>query len=616
MKLDELRLQSANILCLGTVIFAGFVVICEWWLQGSLGLASIVAVPAAVVLTLMFLLQRGSQSFRYTVVSVLMAEVMALVIAARGHPWQIDMHLGFFGGLAVCALMYDVRAIILATVLVAIHHIGLGLTLETLIFYDGGGLPRILLHAGILVAEGGGLVGMVLTTQALLGVAADKTVEAAREAEKVTAMAAATEAERNERAETHERMLGRLEQSFGKVMISAAAGEFSERVETDFKEEVFNNLARSVNAVIETVDRGITETGTVLSAMARTDLTRRVEGQYQGAFDRLKADTNAVAERLTEIVVNLQTTSKGLKVATTEIAGGASDLSDRTSKQAATIEQTSAAMEELAAVVQKNAQRARDAAVNAGHVTETAEQGGAVMHQATEAMERITTSSAKISNIIGLIDDIAFQTNLLALNASVEAARAGEAGKGFAVVAVEVRRLAQSAAEASKEIKVLIDQSVGEVRSGSNLVEQAASRLTAMLDAARANNLLLESIAKDSREQAASIEEVNTSVRQLDEMTQHNASLVEQTNAAIAQTDLQAGELDKVVGLFSIGTAPVAAPVRRTARVGRELPAPAKPAGAPPAAGGIKGLQARVRTAAKAYLGKGGAATAEDWSEF
>jgi len=211
MKLDELRLQSANILCLGTVAFAGLVVICEWWLQGSLGLASIVAVPAAVVLTLMFLLQRGSQSFRYTVVSVLMAEVMALVIAARGHPWQIDMHLGFFGGLALCALMYDVRAIILATVLVAIHHIGLGLTLDTLIFYGGGGLPRILLHAGILAAEGGGLAGMVLTTQALLGVAADKTEEAAREAEKVTAMAAATEAERNERAETHERMLGRLD---------------------------------------------------------------------------------------------------------------------------------------------------------------------------------------------------------------------------------------------------------------------------------------------------------------------------------------------------------------------------------------------------------------------
>jgi methyl-accepting chemotaxis protein len=138
-----------------------------------------------------------------------------------------------------------------------------------------------------------------------------------------------------------------------------------------------------------------------------------------------------------------------------------------------------------------------------------------------------------------------------------------------------------------------------------------------MLDAARANNLLLESIAKDSREQAASIEEVNTSVRQLDEMTQHNASLVEETNAAIAQTDLQAGELDKIVGLFSIDAAPVAlAPVRRTVRAEAASAAPAKPAGLASAAGGIKGLQARVRTAAKAYLGKGGAATAEDWSEF
>src|SRR6185503_3093781 len=171
---------------------------------------------------------------------------------------------------------------------------------------------------------------------------------------------------------------------------------------------------------------------------------------------------------------------------------GAGDLADRSSKQAATIQETSAAMEQIAQGVQSNAKRAEEANAVAASVTLTAEKGGRVMSQANEAMTRIIASSGKISNIIGLIDDIAFQTNLLALNASVEAARAGEAGKGFAVVAVEVRRLAQSAAQASAEVKGLIEESGTEVRTGSKLVEEAAAKLQVMLNAARSSNQLMD----------------------------------------------------------------------------------------------------------------------------
>jgi methyl-accepting chemotaxis protein len=174
------------------------------------------------------------------------------------------------------------------------------------------------------------------------------------------------------------------------------------------------------------------------------------------------------------------------------------------------------------------------------------------MNETTAAMERITASSAKISNIIGLIDDIAFQTNLLALNASVEAARAGEAGKGFAVVAVEVRRLAQSAAQASSDVKGLIEQSGSEVQTGSRLVAEAVAKLGAILEAARSSSQLMEAIARESGEQASAIEQVGASVRTLDEMTQHNAALVEQTNAAIEQTEAQAAELDGIVAGFRI----------------------------------------------------------------
>ena len=174
------------------------------------------------------------------------------------------------------------------------------------------------------------------------------------------------------------------------------------------------------------------------------------------------------------------------------------------------------------------------------------------MRLANDAMERITTSSAKISNIIGLIDDIAFQTNLLALNASVEAARAGEAGKGFAVVAVEVRRLAQSAAQASAEIKGLIEQSGTEVRGGSKLVAEAAGKLLVMLTAAKESSALIEAIARASREQASGIEEVSAAVRKLDAITQHNAALVEETNAALEKTEAQASELDRIVDGFTL----------------------------------------------------------------
>jgi methyl-accepting chemotaxis protein len=406
---------------------------------------------------------------------------------------------------------------------------------------------------------------------------------------KVADAAAATNTTRVERT-------GALNADLSDVVGAAILGDFSKRVGVDFGDAELNSLAHSVNNLVETVDRGVSETGHVLSALADADLTQRMNGQFAGALAKLKEDTNAVGDKLTGVVTNLRTTSRTLKTATGEILAGANDLSERTTKQAATIEETSATMEQLASTVADNANRAQEASVNAQGVTQTAEAGGKVMIAATEAMERITTSSGKISNIIGLIDDIAFQTNLLALNASVEAARAGDAGKGFAVVAVEVRRLAQSAAAASSEVKALIEQSGTEVAGGSKLVAEAAGKLDAMLAGARKNYELLQGIARESREQAAAIEEVNVAVRTLDEMTQHNAALVEETNAAIEQTEAQAAELDRIVDIFTI-TEP------RTASVA-------------PAARGIKGIQERVKTAARSYLSNGNAAVDKEWAEF
>ena len=237
-------------------------------------------------------------------------------------------------------------------------------------------------------------------------------------------------------SEDRQAMMIELQRAFGDVVDAAIDGDFSRRVPEQFPDAELNGLAKSVNTLVGSVDRGLGETGAVLNALANTDLTQRMQGEHRGAFAKLKADINAVAEKLTDIVTQFRSTSGALKAATGEILSGANDLSERTTRQAATIEETSAAMEQLTSTVMGNAARARDASANAAQVTQTAEHGGLAMQDATEAMERITQSSAKISNIIGMIDDVAFQTNLLALNASVEAARAGEAGKGFCATAL------------------------------------------------------------------------------------------------------------------------------------------------------------------------------------
>jgi methyl-accepting chemotaxis protein len=357
--------------------------------------------------------------------------------------------------------------------------------------------------------------------------------------------------------------------------------------------------------------RAVNTLGAHLARLAEGDLRARIDTAFVGELDAVRLAFNDTVERFSNIVGQLRHTSTALKTATSEILSGANDLAERSTKQAAAIEETSAAMEQLSNTVTANAKRAEAASGKAQTVSRAAEESGAVMLRANEAMERISSSSTKISNIIGLIDDIAFQTNLLALNASVEAARAGDAGKGFAVVAVEVRRLAQSAASASSDVKVLIEQSTGEVNSGSKLVSDAAVKLKSMLEGVRENGQLIEEIAHASQDQSAAIAQVSVAVREMDEMTQHNAALVEQSNAAIEQTEAQATELDQIVEVFLVDGEP-AQPARPAAPA-----VPPRPAARPerPVAG-ARAQQEKLRQAAKSYLSEGNAAVDPDWNEF
>ncbi|MBU1305200.1 MAG: methyl-accepting chemotaxis protein [Alphaproteobacteria bacterium] len=349
--------------------------------------------------------------------------------------------------------------------------------------------------------------------------------------------------------------------------------------------------------------KAVAALGAGLSRLADGDLTAHIDTAFTGDLDEVRLAFNAATDKFADIVRQLRETSSALRTATGEILAGANDLAERTTRQAAAIEETSAAMEQLSTTVTDNAKRAGEANSKSNGVAASAEQTGDVMAQSNAAMERISISSAKISNIIGLIDDIAFQTNLLALNASVEAARAGDAGKGFAVVAVEVRRLAQSAASASSDVKSLIEQSAIEVSAGSKLVADAGQRLASMLLAVRDTASLIQSIASASNEQAGAIAEVTVAVRQMDEMTQHNAALVEEINASIEQTNGQANELDNIVEVFVLHE--TAASTRKPA---------ARPAGK--TGNDVRAQQARASTAVRSHRTYGNTAIKDDWSAF
>ena len=343
--------------------------------------------------------------------------------------------------------------------------------------------------------------------------------------------------------------------------------------------------------------------GAGLGKLAQGDLTARISEPLVGELDEVRHAFNDTSSKFAAIVAQLRDTSAVLKTATGEILSGANDLADRTTRQAAAIEETSAAMEQIATTVQENAKRTEVASETSHTVSAAASSTGEVMGEATLAMQRISASSAKISNIIGMIDDIAFQTNLLALNASVEAARAGDAGKGFAVVAVEVRRLAQSAAGASADVKVLVEQSATEVSAGAKLVSNAADKLNAMVDSVRQSGSLIAEIAQATQSQSTAIEEVTASVRQMDEMTQHNAALVEEMNAALEQTESQARELDEIVEVFVVdGAVSSRSPEQKVRRV------------APPRAAVVAARPAN--RSAPAYGTQGNAALKHDWSEF
>jgi methyl-accepting chemotaxis protein len=400
-----------------------------------------------------------------------------------------------------------------------------------------------------------------------------------------------------------------VEREVEDMIAAAVSGDFTHRIKVDDKAGFFKTLAVSMNELVAVVASGLEDTARVLNAISRGVLTEKIERDYAGTFGQLKNDTNTTVDKLREVIGRIKESTEAINTAAREIAAGNSDLSSRTEEQASSLEETASSMEELNATVKQNAESALKANDLGRQSNEAVMRGAETVKRVVLTMSDIQGSSRKIADIIGVIDSIAFQTNILALNAAVEAARAGEQGRGFAVVASEVRTLAQRSAQAAKEIKGLIADSVERVDGGAKLVAEAGETMEQVVDSFRQVTGLVTDIASASQEQASGISQVTQAVSQMDGVTQQNAALVEEAAAAAESLEEQARALMRAVGQFKLDDGNDRGGLQFDApSLTRREAANSEPV-LPRSKGGALGKVKRVQPAAAA-------AVEEEWEEF
>ncbi len=374
------------------------------------------------------------------------------------------------------------------------------------------------------------------------------------------------------------------------------------------------------------LERAVNALGDGLRRLSAGDLLSHIETPFVAHLDALRQDFNNSVEKLNETLHTVGSNARAISAGANEIRSSADELSKRTEQQAASVEETAAALEEITITVKDAAKRAEEASQLVARTRLGAEKSGDVVRKAVAAMHQIEQSSVEIGNIIGVIDDIAFQTNLLALNAGVEAARAGEAGKGFAVVAQEVRELAQRSANAAKEIKALINTSGTHVQTGVSLVGETGKALDAIVHEVQEINQHVHAIAEAAREQSTGLQEINTAVNTMDQGTQQNAAMVEESTAASHSLATEATALNNLLGQFRltgtggfVASAPIptapAAP-RAAARPAARAPVRVAESTARPKASPARALGQKLASAFGANSAAPASSQEADWTEF
>ncbi|MEO1422817.1 MAG: methyl-accepting chemotaxis protein [Pseudomonadota bacterium] len=379
----------------------------------------------------------------------------------------------------------------------------------------------------------------------------------------------------------------RTQAEIDRVVTHALHGDFKDAADLTDAPALLRTSGEQINQLVRSIDENMTGARRVITAFARGNLTERMRKSGEGAFKDLREGVNETVDSLSSLVRDIKDSVETMHTATDSIADGAEALAARAVSQASRLQETAATMEEMSATIKSNADSADSARSLAVEASSQASKGGSVVDETISAMTRIETSSGKISDIISVIDSIAFQTNLLALNAAVEAARAGDAGKGFAVVASEVRTLAQRSAEAAKDIKSLISESTGQVADGVSLVHRTGSALTDIVGSVKRVADTVEDISTATKEQSSGIAEIASAVNHMDQMTQQNSSMAEQSAAAARNLAVQSGRLSELVSHFTLADRPASVEAaadaewrrveRRTRPEAAQLPPPPIP---------------------------------------
>ncbi len=502
----------------------------------------------------------GNQS-RPAVAIALAGQAALITAALSGHAWQIDSHMYFFAAVAILAAMVDYRALAAAVGVVAVHHLALNFLAPALVYPGGGDIVRTIMHAVILLVEAAALALAIRDRRAALGgsVAARGEAEAsAKSAEDALAEAQQADARASDaRSQT----LRTVEEEIGVMIDAGLAGSFGHRITTRFEDDVMNRLADRMNTLYASVDGVLDDLETRLGALATGDLSTTMDTALSGRFEELRASVNGTILALQDLTGEIKSTTAVSRETASAMAHDAHELSRRNESQAASVEETSATMEQLKLTIESNAAHLTKAVTRVEDLSQTANQGGRIVADAIDAVAKIEASSARITDIVNVIDSIAFQTNLLALNAAVEAARAGESGKGFAVVASEVRTLAQRASDAARDISELIAASSASVSTGVTLVRNTGDALSDITSQLETLTGTITEVGAAGQEEARSIAEIRTVIQSIDEITQSNAQLADRGASAARDVQTNLDALAALTGRFRQDIAPVPATV-------------------------------------------------------
>ena len=517
---------------------------------GTLWFGGAAAILAAIALADRQL-DPGLSRCHITLAAVLMGQIALITAALNGHPWQLDSHMYFFAATALVAMTFDFRAIVVGAGVVAVHHLVLNFVAPELVYAGGSDVGRLALHAAILVFEAAALAASVHLVRQL-----DEQAQAARrnaDADAAEAAAARIAAERaqEEAAQAREEAFETLSDALGSAVDAAAAGDFTHRIVLEDADPAVAALAARFNDLITKVHTGLMATRDAVRQLASGDLNARMAGRHEGAFGDLAADIDHTVTALRDMVGAIREAADNIAEGLADLGAVAETLADGANRQAGAIEESTATVGSLSEAVSANAAGAAQSAERATSASERAATGAATVEKAVSAMTAIEESASRISEIVGVIDGIAFQTNLLALNASVEAARAGEAGKGFAVVASEVRSLAGRSQEAAQDIRALIKESTDRISDGAQLVSAAGGELTELISAIRSLAAAMEKICTDSTGLDRGFGEIDGAINEIESATRETADLASRSADRVRSLTDAAGKLLKSIRAFA-----------------------------------------------------------------